>query len=75
MVDITYYILGILGFFGLFYGGNILVQGTVQTANSLISHNHTNFIPTRDTFQVVPNEGQPSHTTNTLSLFYTQRGI
>ena len=35
MVDITYYILGILGFFGLFYGGNILVQGTVQTANSL----------------------------------------
>ena len=35
MVDITYYILGILGFFGLFYGGNVLVQGTVQTANSL----------------------------------------
>ena len=35
MIDITYYIIGILGFFGLFYGGNVLVQGTVQTANSL----------------------------------------
>ena len=35
MIDITYYIIGILGFFGLFYGGNVLVQGTIQTANSL----------------------------------------
>ena len=35
MIEITYYILGIFGFFGLFYGGNILVKGTVQTANSL----------------------------------------
>jgi len=35
MIDITYYTIGILGFFGLFYGGNILVKGTVQTANSL----------------------------------------
>ena len=35
MIDVTYYIIGILGFFGLFYGGNVLVQGTIQTANSL----------------------------------------
>ena len=31
----TYYIMGVLGFFGLAYGGNVLVKGTVQTANSL----------------------------------------
>ena len=30
-----YLLLGLLGFIGLFYGGNILVKGTVQTANVL----------------------------------------
>ena len=30
-----YLLLGLLGFIGLFYGGNVLVKGTVQTANVL----------------------------------------
>ena len=35
MSDILYLLLGFLGFIGLFYGGNVLVKGTVQTANVL----------------------------------------
>ena len=35
MSDFIYFALGAFGFIGLFYGGNILVKGTVQTANSL----------------------------------------
>ena len=35
MSNSIYYALGAFGFIGLFYGGNILVKGTVQTASSL----------------------------------------
>ena len=35
MSNSIYFALGALGFIGLFYGGNILVKGTVQTASSL----------------------------------------
>ena len=35
MSNFIYYALGAFGFIGLFYGGNILVKGTVQTASSL----------------------------------------
>ena len=35
MSDIVYLLLGFVGFIGLFYGGNVLVKGTVQTANVL----------------------------------------